>query len=269
MSNHDLNLKVAPLKWACESSQGELNKLEWVDSRIYPQQTSFRLTKREGKHTYRHRPYGSYLPKSMHRAAIKAQENGEPTVLEGILLLFARMEWLTSSRRYFWSPMSPVPELLAILVEAFGVGNEIHRNNGEVLSRLTARLPTWMPTRGTVASARSLLSETVGEKLTIETSQVDKEGNTPLQPDIVNEVFACHEVDWWRRRISIRDGEPQKLDLRLESGFLGFQSTERPMPLHREDVLVGWKVSEKFPSNLLRLLPAWICLRVVIIKEDK
>ena len=59
------------------------------------------------------------------------------------------------------------------------------------------------------------------------------------------------------------------MNMRLQSGFLAYQNSEQPMPLHREDVLVGWKVSEQFPSNLLRLLPAWICLRVVIMNEDK
>ena len=269
MSNPDLHLQVASLKWACEASRGQLQKLDWVDSTIYAQQSSFRINKQADKYIYRHRPYGAYLPKAMSNSAIVAQRNGEPTVLEGLLLLFARMEWLTASRRYFWSPMSPVPELLAILVEALGVGNEIHRDDEEVLSRLTARLPTWIPQRGTVASAKSLLTDTVGEKLTIETAQLDKEGNTPVRPDIASEVFACQDLDWWQRRLPESDGEGKSMNMRLESGFLAFQSTDKPMPLHREDVLVGWKVSEKFPTNLLRLLPAWICLRIVILKESK
>ena len=45
-------------------------------------------------------------------------------------------------RRYYWSPMSPVPRLLASLVEAMGIDNEIHRNRADVLSRRVARLPT-------------------------------------------------------------------------------------------------------------------------------
>ena len=165
--------------------------------------------------------------------------------------------------------MSPVPELLAILVEALGIGNEIHRNDREVLSRLVARLPTWMPARGTLKSATSLLQDTVGEKLNIEARQTRKEGETSISPDIKGEVFGCHDVDWWRRRIPASPESGFEMNMRLQSGFLAYQSTEQPMPLHREDVLVGWKVSEQFPSNLLRLLPAWICLRVVIMNEDQ
>ena len=40
------------------------------------------------------------------------------------------------------------------------------------------------------------------------------------------------------------------------------------MQLHPEDILVGWKLSEKFPTNLLRLLPAWISVRVVVLPEE-
>ena len=268
MSNSELQLKTAPLKWACQEAKGELTSLDWVDSTIYKSQPSFRVTSNDTGEAFRHRPYGAYLPKSMCDAAIKAQENGEPTVLEGLLLLFARMEWLTSSRRYYWSPMSPVPELLAILVEALGIGNEIHRNDREVLSRLVARLPTWMPARGTLKSARSLLQDTVGENLNIEARQLGKEGDSSISPDINGEVFACRDVDWWRRRAPVSESGLE-MNMRLQSGFLAYQSAEQPMPLHREDVLVGWKVSEQFPSNLLRLLPAWICLRVVIMNEDK
>jgi hypothetical protein len=269
MSKSELNLQVAPLKWSCEASRNNFGKLNWVDSTIYEHHASFRMSKKQNQYVYRHRPYGAYLPDSMSKSAIVAQQNGEPTVLEGLLLLFARMEWLTRSRRYYWTPMSPVPQLLAVLVEALGVGNEIHRDDHEVLSRLTARLPTWLPSRGTAKSARNLLIETVGESITIETSQLDKDGNTPIRPDIVGEVFSCQSVDWWKRRIPDAKNEEQSMNLRLDSGFLSFQNKDHPIPLHREDILVGWKVSEKFPTNLLRLLPAWICLRIVVLKEDK
>ena len=119
-----------------------------MDSRIEGFHRSFAVTESRGHRQYRHRPYGAYVPRTMRMSAQYAQENGEPTVLEGLLLLFAKMEWLIATRRYYWSPMSPVPQLLVTLVEAMGIDNEIHQNRPDVLARLVARLPTWNPTRG-------------------------------------------------------------------------------------------------------------------------
>ena len=104
------------------------------------------------------------------------------------------MEWLISTRRYYWSPMSPVPRLLASLVEAMGIDNEIHRNRSDVLARLVARLPTWNPSRGTVQGAKDLLVETVGDPFPIRVAQMPKDKPIPIDPDIQGEVFACHDV---------------------------------------------------------------------------
>ena len=265
---------VAPLQWAVDSAQGNTKGLDWVDAEIVARHRSFTMEsdRRTGARSYRHRPYGAYLPKTMMMAARHAQQQGEPTVLEGLLLLFAKMEWLISTRRYYWSPMSPVPRLLSSLVEAMGIDNEIHRNRPEVLSRLVARLPTWNPSRGTVQGAKDLLVETVGDPFPIRVAQMPKDKPIPIDPDIQGEVFACHDVAWWERRtIRSAEGEAQNkpMDLRIGSGFLQFQTAEEPMPLHHEDVLVGWKISDKFPTNLLRLLPAWISIRVVILPEEE
>lgn len=263
---------VASLQWAVDSAQGKVDGLKWVDTEIVPHHRSFSMRAENGGRQYRHRPYGAYLPKTMLQAAQYAQQQGEPTVLEGVLLLFAKMEWLVTTRRYYWSPMSPVPKLLASLVEAMGIDNEIHRNRPDVLARLTARLPTWNPSRGTVQGAKNLLVETVGDPFPIRVAQMPKDKPIPMDPDIQGEVFACHDTDWWERRVQRQPGiaEPVlKMNLRLDSGFLQFQTSEEPMPLHHEDVLVGWKISDRFPTNLLRLLPAWISIRVVILSEEE
>ena len=263
---------VAPLQWAVDSAQGDTQGLAWVDTKIIPRHRSFTMQsgQKTGERTYRHRPYAAYLPKTMMMAARHAQQQGEPTVLEGLLLLFAKMEWLIATRRYYWSPMSPVPMLLTSLVEAMGIDNEIHRNRSDVLARLVARLPTWNPSRGTVQGAKELLVETVGDVFPLRVAQMPKDSPVPIDPDIQGEVFACHDVDWWERRTH-RSPEGKALnkpmDLRIESEFLQFQTPAEPMPLHHEDVLVGWKISDKFPTNLLRLLPAWVTIRVVILPE--
>ena len=44
------------------------------------------------------------------------------------------------------------------------------------------------------------------------------------------------------------------MDLRIGSGFLQFQTAEEPMPLHHEDVLVGWKISDKFPTKFATIV---------------
>lgn len=267
-----LQSTVAPLQWAVDSAQGKVDGLKWVDTEILPHHRSFSMRDEKGERRYRHRPYGAYLPKTMTKSAQYAQQQGEPTVLEGLLLLFAKMEWLVTTRRYYWSPMSPVPKLLASLVEAMGIDNEIHRNRPDVLARLTARLPTWNPSRGTVQGAKDLLVETVGDPFPIRVAQMPKDKPIPIDPDIQGEVFACHDTDWWERRVQHQAGiaDPvSKMELRLDSGFMQFQTLEEPMPLHHEDVLVGWKISDKFPTNLLRLLPAWISIRVVILSEEE
>lgn len=274
MSNIKLQNAVAPVQWSCDSAQGKADNLSWVDSEIYEQSTSFRAKQEHAKIVYRHRPYGAYLPRTMKRASMEAQQRGEPTVLEGILLLFAKMEWLVATRKYYWSPMSPVPKLLANLVESMGIDMELHRNRPEVLSRLVARIPTWTPSRGTVQGAKDLLVETIGEVVPLRTAQVPKDKSIPMDPDIKKEVFICHDADWWERRLALQPRTEDKsqtglANMKISSGFLQFQNVNDPMPLHHEDVLVGWKLSDKFPTNLLRLLPSWISIRVVILPDEK
>ena len=132
-----VGLKAPTLEWAADAASGQLNQLAWVDASIDPTVEPFKLVHHE-KRAYRHRPYSFFLPKAMAQAAQRAQQNGEPTLVEAFQLLYANTEWLIAARRYLWSPLSPIPNLMAILAEAFGIGPEIHRNNREALSRLVA-----------------------------------------------------------------------------------------------------------------------------------
>ena len=250
-------------------AQGKTTGLDWVDAEIVPDIVPLQWMLKLKTVNVRHRPY-CILPKTM-MMAVRHAQGSEPTVLEGLLLLFAKMEWLVATRRY-WSPMSPVPKLLASLVEAMGIDNEIHRNRSDVLARLVARLPTWNPSRGTVQGAKDLIVETVGDPFPIRVAQMPKDKPIPIDPEIQGEAFACRDVSWWERRVNRSpEGVVQNtpMNLRIDSGFLQFQTPETPMPLHHEDVLVGWKISDKFPTNLLRLLPAWISIRVVILPEEE
>ena len=50
------------------------------------------------------------------------------------------------------------------------------------------------------------------------------------------------------------DGTKHTDESSIDSGFLQFQTPETPMPLHHEDVLVGWKISDKFPTNFATIV---------------
>ena len=124
MSAAHLKVRIAQLDWSLLSSTDQLNDLKWVDSHIQFSHQPFI----EKDHLFAHRPYGYFLPPAMVEAAQKAQAYGEPTVLEGLLLLNAKVEWLIETRKYLWSPLSPVPKLLDSLADAFGISCELHQN---------------------------------------------------------------------------------------------------------------------------------------------
>ena len=259
----DLALKVAALEWAADAASDGLERLNWVDATIDPEAEPFQVTTTKEGRKYRHRPYAFFLPRVMANAAMSAQQRNEPTVLEALQYVFANMEWLVAARGYYWSPLSPIPKLLAILTEAFGIGPEIHRNDREVLSRLVARLPSWYPRSGSPASAQRLLEETVGQKLDISIAHINKQGAEPAYPGIENEVFSSRDSKWWAQRAN----KKSKMKLRINDGMLLFQRPkEQTYPLVREDVLIGWSPGKKFPTNLLRLLPMWISVRIVLQK---
>ena len=72
-----------------------------------------------------------------------------------------------------------------------------------------------------------LLVETVGDPFPIRVAQMPKDKPIPIDPEIQGEVFACHDVSWWERRtIRSPEGENTPMDLRIDSGFLQFQTPE-------------------------------------------
>ena len=147
-------------------ASGRLRGLGWVDRTILGKTRPFQQVDGEdGEQLFRHLPYAFFLPTTLSNAAMEAQKRGEPTVIEGYLMLFAWIEWLILARPLLWAPTTPTPALLSVLVEAFGIGPEIHRLDPERLARLAARLPTWYAHRGTTERSRNILEDTVGISL--------------------------------------------------------------------------------------------------------
>lgn len=254
-------------------ASGRMRGVGWVDGTLLERDRPFQeVVDGDGVSRFRHIPYGFFLPTVLTNAAIAAQKRGEPTVLEGYLHIFAWIEWLISSRRLLWSPVTPKPDLLPVLVEAFGVGPEIHREDPERLMRLTARLPTWYPHRGTSDRARQLLEETVGEDLGVQIVQKDSPAEERDAVPMREEVFGCHSASWWNRRragggshVPTGGGDGQ---MRIKDGLLRFQPSAEPsFELAREDVLIGWTLGTPFPAVLSRVLPIWVSIRIVALRE--
>lgn len=253
-------------------ASGRMRGLEWADGTITIRDRAFQIVPgADGLSRFRHIPYGYFLPTVLANAAVSAQKRGEPTVLEGMLLTFAWVEWLIAARYRFWSPASPKPKLLAVLVEAFGIGPELHREHPERLMRLAARMPTWYPHRGKISRAMQLLEETVGEDLGIVAIQDDSPEHEKDQVPRVGEVLSCRSADWWRRR---REGLADHIPavggagegMRIEDGLLRFQpSGGDGFALAREDVLIAWNTDTPFPTVLSRVLPIWVSLRIVAL----
>ena len=253
MSAAHLKVRIAQLDWSLLSSTDQLNDLKWVDSHIQFSHQPFI----EKDHLFAHRPYGYFLPPAMVEAAQKAQAYGEPTVLEGLLLLNAKVEWLIETRKYLWSPLSPVPKLLDSLADAFGISCELHQNKPDVLLRLAAVLPKWYPHRGTVQRARFLIEKTIGIPLKVGTQQ---KGSKPMALD--NEAMMCRSVTWWRHRSSKRSQSP---NMRIKDGILQFQPDDgQSYPALIEDTVVEWCKGDEFPVELTRLLPPYGSVRLII-----
>ncbi|CAN0449342.1 unnamed protein product, partial [Ectocarpus fasciculatus] len=165
----------------------------------------------------------------------------------------------------------PKPALLAVLVEAFGIGPELHREQPARLMRLAARMPTWYPHRGKISRAIQLLEETVGEELGILAVQDDSPETEKAAVPRVGEVLSCRSADWWRSR---REGAADHIPasggggegMRIKDGLLRFQPGEGDgFALAREDVLIGWSADTPFPTVLSRVLPIWVSLRIVAL----
>ncbi len=253
-----LSSRVPELEWSHRASAGELEQLSWVDTRLDPELAEMRLTEegREGK--FRQMPYLRYLPDVVVEAAMAAQKDGRVTGWEAQQLLFARVEWTIRGRRYLWSPYAPVPRLLATLVEAYGVEAAAHRFDPDSLSRLTALLPVWHPFRGSVSRAREVLGacgleDSLASAMSVDDAAVDD------APELGDEVLACHRLEWWAHRAT-RGARPE---YRIAGNFLRFQPEAGDgFALRKEDVLIQWQPGQSLPRVGIRLLPAWMVVRL-------
>jgi hypothetical protein len=250
-------------------ASGRLRGFGWVDRTILRKDRPFQQVEAEdGTALYRHIPYGFFLPTTISNASIEAQKRGEPTVLEGYLMLFAWVEWLIASKSLLWAPTTPTPALLTVLVEAFGIGTEIHRSSPERLSRLAARLPSWYAHRGTTERSQQILEETVGIELGVELLHRDTHGE---RPDVLtSEVFACRSAEWWARRAESGSGHvqaPEKSSpMRINDGLLRYQQeSDDSFGLSHEDVAVSIEKGRDFPAVLLRVLPLWASIRIIAL----
>ncbi len=254
-------LRLPELEWSVRSATGELQQLSWVDTTLRSEAIELsQVDQGGGQVAFTSGGYLARLPGPILQAAQELQASGRVGGWEVLSLIFSRMEWMVASRRYLWSPSSPVPRLLSTLVHTFGVEATCHANDPERLARLTALLPTWHPHRGTVARAREVL-ETCGmsdqlEKVRTCRPEENKGRGLPLLSD---EVFACHDQKWWENRHS---GEATPVH-RIEDGVVRFQPQDGDnFELRREDVLVTWKVGRPIPREAIRLLPAWTVVRL-------
>ncbi len=263
--SRDLATRVADLEWAHRQAAGTLKGLEWVDSNLDPNIPAFTQIGDASERQFSHLPYAVFLPTVMTNAAIQAQQNGQAPMQEALVLLFARMEWLVANRKRMWSPLSPLPKMLATLVEAFGVDQDLHREDPEILARLAAQLPQWHPWRGTVERAREVLESTGDLPQAEGTYTLGADGPTPTI--IRDEVFMCHSETWWDER-TVPDSAPA---YRIESGVVKFQHNEstKQVPLRCEDLLLEWRPERPLPRQLLRLLPTWVVVRLVLPSESR
>jgi hypothetical protein len=250
-------------------ASGRLRGFGWVDRTLLRKDRPFQLVDGEdGVDRYRHIPYGFFLPPTLANASIAAQKRGEPTVLEGYLMVFAWVEWLVASKALLWAPTTPTPALLSVLVEAFGIGTEIHRNSPERLSRLAARLPSWYAHRGTIERAKQILEETVGLDLGVDLLHCDTHGERP--ETLSSEVFACRSAEWWARRAESGAGHipssEKKSPMRIGDGLLRYQEEgDEPFGLTHEDIAVSIEKGRDFPAVLLRVLPLWASIRIIAL----
>lgn len=227
-------------EWCARAARGELPGLDWVDLTPDPELAAFTIGA-DGR--FRPRSYAAMLPPPMVRAAADAHDAGQPTLLAGLTALFARPEWILHGRSLLWSPLGPAPAQLGFLFEALGLPAALHEDDPDRMARLAVRLRQWRERAGEVELALTLLREVADA----DTTGIERE------PALAHEVLACHRIDWWRAR------RPAAFVPRIEGGWVRFQTPDAPMPLLREDLGVRPTASL---SVLVRLLPAWACLRV-------
>lgn len=239
------HLRTAPLEWAWRAAAGGLHGLRWVDLTIDPDQPEF--SRESDGDTFRGPAVDAALPPPMVEAAAAASERNEPTAIDGLALLLARAAWTVETRSLLWTSATPMPEILARLVEAYGVDAEGHRHDPSLLVNLRAQLPAWYPYRGDAHRAMKLLDGALDEDMGVSIEPASTDG----------EAFVCHDARWWAQR----GGGASALV--IDGGVTRFApDTEPPCP--SEDVRLAPHADLSGASRVLfRLLPAWTTPRLL------
>lgn len=254
-----MSARLPDLAWAHEAAAGRLDGLGWAAAAPGLEQEPYTLiVDPNGATRFHGEDLSARLPPPMAEAARAVSEAGGLPLVEAVGALLARPSWLIHSRRTLFGPLSPAPRLLEALVEAYGIGVEIHRGDPETLARLVARLPGWHPSRGTLERALHLLEEAVGEPVRTPCAQLGPDGVPPVAPDLREEVLAARPAAWWALRATA-DAAPS---YRISSGFVRFQAASTPYRLLREDVVIA--PDGPLSAALPRLLPVWTSTRVVV-----
>lgn len=239
------HLRTAPIEWAWRAASGSLHGLRWVDLTVEPELPEF--SRSEDGEAFRGTSLDAFLPPPMVEAAADASDRGEPTALDGLALLLARASWLVETRSLLWTSGTPMPEILARLVESYGIDAEGHRNDPSLLVNLRAQLPTWYPYRGDAHRAMRLLESALDEDMGVTIEPTNADG----------EAFACHDASWWATRGAGAG------TLVIDGGLTRFVSgTEPACPV--EDVRLAPHADLSGPSRVMfRLLPAWTTPRLL------
>ncbi|MBT3217480.1 MAG: hypothetical protein HN348_00170 [Proteobacteria bacterium] len=245
-------LRVPILEWSVRANQGRLCRLRWVDSRVDDDLPAFRIVREADEKAFRHIPYLAFQPKFIADEARRAQVGGQVTAWEGLILLFAWVEWYVAARGLFFAPFGPLPKLLIPLVERFGIERILHRDKPERLARLTALVRTWHAARGRLDKAAEVL-HACDEEAQME----GVHGVDAPKAVLVDEIMTCQPVEWWRARAQGRR-EPE---YRIQEGFLRFQPAKSQFHVRTEDVLVEIDDNRHLPLGLFRVMPAWAVFR--------
>ena len=245
-------LRVPILEWSVRSNQGRLHRLRWVDSRVDDNLPAFRIVREADDGAFRHIPYLAFQPKYIADEARIAQSRGQVTAWEGLILIFAWVEWFIAARGLFFAPYGPLPKLLIPLVERFGIERILHRSKPERLARLTALMRTWHAARGRLDKAAEVLQACDEE------SQMEGVYGDDAPPEALgDEILTCQPAEWWRARARGRI-DPE---YRIQGGFLRFQPVGSQFHLRTEDVLVEIGDKRQLPLGLFRVMPAWAVFR--------
>lgn len=240
-------LRVPATEWAWQEASGRLVGLSWVDHTPRVHAEAWTVRGRGADAQFRGEAVEPYFPSPLVEAAADAHARGEPTAVEAVSLALARIGWRVQTRDRWWEATSPVPALLAPLVEAFGVDAEAHRHDPDRLANLRARVPGWYPARGSAAAALSMLEGALDAYVGVVLAPIGEH----------DEAFACRDASWWSRR-----GVPSDT-LRIgQDGLVRIPAGAAP-PALPEDVplLVDVHVGGS-PRALFRLLPAWASVRL-------